>query len=300
MEYATLAGNYYTITSKSGCTVTDATGTLNETVDAGKQLTVQAPSDKLIYDDEQAIIFKATFKYALAALGLLGGGDKLSNYEVVEYFETDGTNYLDTGINGYAFRRYEIKFSADTSDYENRSYTIFGLTDDLMGNSGVYMTFAKVGVGLRFWYNRILERAKCEVESALHTWEITYGTSRLKIDGVEVVMNNYGGDSTPRNPSNLTFWLGGNHHHYNGKIYFQNPTACKFYSWKLWDELDRLMADLIPVRRKKDGYPGMWCKVRKLFLPMQYATNATYLDDEDWEQLKALESGGAGVGSMAL
>lgn len=74
MEYATIAGNYYTITSKSGCTVTDATGTLNETVDAGKQLTVQAPSDKLIYDDEQAIVFKATFKHALAALGLLGGG----------------------------------------------------------------------------------------------------------------------------------------------------------------------------------------------------------------------------------
>lgn len=90
MEYATLAGNYYTITSKSGCSVTDATGTLNETVEAGKQLTVQAPSDKLIFDDEQAIIFKANFKRAALALGLLGGGESSglpAGYTRVEYLE---------------------------------------------------------------------------------------------------------------------------------------------------------------------------------------------------------------------
>lgn len=100
MEYSTLAGNYYTITSKSGCSVTDATGTLNETVEAGKQLTVQAPSDKLIYDDEQAIVFKANFNCALAALGLLGGGtDKLpAGYVRADFLESTGTQYIMTGF----------------------------------------------------------------------------------------------------------------------------------------------------------------------------------------------------------
>lgn len=99
MEYKTIAGNYYTITSKSGCSVTDATGTLSMTVDAGGQLTVQAPSDKLVYDDEQAIIFKANFKSAPAALSLLGGGDKLpAGYTPLEFLESTGTQYIDTGI----------------------------------------------------------------------------------------------------------------------------------------------------------------------------------------------------------
>lgn len=96
MEYHTLAGNFYTITSRNGSSVTDSTGTLNEAVEAGKQLTVQAPSDKLIIDDEQAIVFKAPFKYALAALGLLGGGkDKLpAGYMQVDFLETNGQQWL--------------------------------------------------------------------------------------------------------------------------------------------------------------------------------------------------------------
>ena len=99
MEYKTIAGNYYTITSKSGCSVTDATGTLSMTVDAGGQLTVQAPSDKLVYDDEQAIVFKANFKHALAVAGLLGGGDKLpAGYTRLEFLESTGAQWFDSGI----------------------------------------------------------------------------------------------------------------------------------------------------------------------------------------------------------
>ena len=117
MEYATIAGNYYTITSKSGCSVTDATGTLNMTVDAGGQLTVQAPSDKLVLDDEQAIIFKANFNHALAALGLLGGGDKLpAGYTRLEFLESTGTQVIVLPVNKNnpksLFMSTEVQFTA--------------------------------------------------------------------------------------------------------------------------------------------------------------------------------------------
>lgn len=101
MEYKTIAGNYYTITSKSGCTVTDSTGTLSMTVDAGGQLTVQAPSDKLVYDDEQAIVFKANFNHAALALRLLGGGDKLpAGYTRVAFIQGAGQQYINTNATG--------------------------------------------------------------------------------------------------------------------------------------------------------------------------------------------------------
>lgn len=93
MERETLAGHYYTVTSKSGCTVTDSTGTLNQTVPAGGQLTVQAPSDKLILSDDEAIVFKVNFRGALITIGGSGGGasnggDATGWYEVLR-FELD-------------------------------------------------------------------------------------------------------------------------------------------------------------------------------------------------------------------
>lgn len=72
----TIAGNYYGITSPNGCTVTDELGKLRKTVEAGDQLTVQAPGAKLIVDDDEAVIIKAPFNRAALALGLLGGGVK--------------------------------------------------------------------------------------------------------------------------------------------------------------------------------------------------------------------------------
>lgn len=115
MEYATIAGNYYTITSKSGCSVTDATGTLSMTVDAGGQLTVQAPSDKLVYDDEQAIIFKANFKQAALALGLLGGGknDLPAGYTRLEFLESTGTQRIKTDIIPSASDGCELVYSQE-------------------------------------------------------------------------------------------------------------------------------------------------------------------------------------------
>lgn len=72
----TIAGNYYGITSPNGCTVTDELGKLKKTVEAGDQLTVQAPGAKLIVDDDEAVIIKAPFKHAASVLRLLGGGVK--------------------------------------------------------------------------------------------------------------------------------------------------------------------------------------------------------------------------------
>lgn len=95
----TVRGYVYTVTSPNGGTVTDAEGKLNKSVDAGDQVTVTAPSDSLTCDDDDAVICKANFKGALAALSLLGGGDKLpAGYTRVEFLASTGTQYIDTGI----------------------------------------------------------------------------------------------------------------------------------------------------------------------------------------------------------
>lgn len=98
----TVRSYYYTVTSPNGGTVTDGSGKLNKTVEAGDQVTVQAPSDSLTCSDDDAVIYKANFNGALAALGLLGGGsDKLpAGYTRLAFLQGTGTQYINTGATG--------------------------------------------------------------------------------------------------------------------------------------------------------------------------------------------------------
>ena len=93
--HSTIAGNAYTVTSPNGGTVTDASGKLSKVVASGDQLTVVAPSEALYCSDDDADIRKANFKYALAALFLLGEGNTLpAGYKRLEYLETTGSQYI--------------------------------------------------------------------------------------------------------------------------------------------------------------------------------------------------------------
>lgn len=116
----TIAGNNYVVYSKNGGTVTDASGTLNKTVEAGDFLFIPAaPSDMLMCDDDESVIKQANFKRAALALGLLGGGaDKLpAGYTRLEFLESTGTQYLVLPVmfkdtSGFAVR-YKVGPSAN-------------------------------------------------------------------------------------------------------------------------------------------------------------------------------------------
>lgn len=107
----TVRGYVYTVTSPNGGTVTDAEGKLNKPVGAGDQVTVQAPSDSLTCDDDDAVIYKVNFNDAASVLRLLGGGDKLpAGYTRLEFLESTGTQRIDTGIAKPAIAKYRIRF----------------------------------------------------------------------------------------------------------------------------------------------------------------------------------------------
>lgn len=94
-EHETFPGKPYVVTSKAGCTITDASGELEETCEPGKQKVIHAPSEKL-FTSAPAIV-RETFKRAALALGLLGGGvDKWGKYadcETVEDLQAVNANY---------------------------------------------------------------------------------------------------------------------------------------------------------------------------------------------------------------
>lgn len=100
-EHKTFPGKTYCVTCAEGCTVSDSTGALSMECEAGKQLHVTAPSDKL-FTSASAIV-REVFNLApakLKALGLLGGGVSTlpAGYLAAEFLESTGTQYMNTGF----------------------------------------------------------------------------------------------------------------------------------------------------------------------------------------------------------
>lgn len=94
-----IAGKCYIATAPNGGVVTDEAGRTLATVEAGEQKAVWGTDGKLYLSDDDGKLVLATFNYALAVAGLLGGGDKLpAGYTRLEFLESTGTQYINTGV----------------------------------------------------------------------------------------------------------------------------------------------------------------------------------------------------------
>lgn len=109
MDIPTIPGAVYTISSAASCDVTDkASGQLLGTASSGSPFTTPAYSDALTLSDPAALYVQIkTFNFALAALGLLGGGESTgggsvlpAGYLAAEFLESANPKvaYINTGI----------------------------------------------------------------------------------------------------------------------------------------------------------------------------------------------------------
>ena len=116
-EHETFPGKPYVVTSKAGCTITDASGELEETCEPGKQKVVHAPSEKL-FTSAPAIV-RETFNRAALALRLLGGGVKTPAW----------VKALEAALAPQMTSAYIVEYKSGTlfvhSDYEQQA----GLAD---------------------------------------------------------------------------------------------------------------------------------------------------------------------------
>ena len=111
-SHNTIAGKIYTVTSPSGCTVTDETGLQLGSVEAGEQKSFVATGAQLSVDDDAARV-TLTFKRAALALGLLGGGVKSelpAGYLRAEFLESTKAQYIDPEIYTRELYKQRVKF----------------------------------------------------------------------------------------------------------------------------------------------------------------------------------------------
>ena len=98
-EIPVTVGKTYAVTTAGSCTVTDADGRELCTAESGSQSYFTANGYAVTLSDDAATVTQANFKSALAALGLLGGGDKLpAGYARLEFLEGNAYSYFDSNV----------------------------------------------------------------------------------------------------------------------------------------------------------------------------------------------------------
>lgn len=98
-EIPVSVGKTYAVTTAGSCTVTDADGRELCTAESGSQSYFTANGYAVTLSDDAATVTQVNFKQALAVAGILGGGDKLpAGYTRLDFLESTGLQYIDTGI----------------------------------------------------------------------------------------------------------------------------------------------------------------------------------------------------------
>ena len=171
MEISVEPSKTYAVTTSGSCTVTDADGLELCTASSGSQAFFVATTPTVTISDDGAKVSRATFNYALAALGLLGGGDKLpAGYTRLEFLESTGTQWVSTGIVPTSRAGFRVRLSGPLSTGSGWGY-LFG-TQNASGGTRFYLAHSTrfvAGFGADVLSN---------VQSVENEWlEVNYGNS---------------------------------------------------------------------------------------------------------------------------
>ena len=212
-------------------------------------------------------------------------------YEPIEKLEMTKGYFIDTGIVGSL--KDTVELDVDITD-ANNNYDLLGWVTWTVVGSEIYFRVSGTNQVIQLHgprhYDIVTPLSNgYGVGRHVYKWNQKQ-SSYLYVDDVQLRGGNMGGVWSG-NPDSLTWYLAGSNMK-SGSTYslLRPPGKLDCYYFKLWNQDDTLAADLIPVKRKSDGYVGMWCLVREIFIPIQYATKTAELTDEDYEQLAKLES----------
>lgn len=171
----------------------------------------------------------------------------ISSYERIEYIESNGSSYIDTGIYGSDSLDIEISLSS----IGNIGFFLISRESNLKRTYGV--VFEQVKSKLRFdYYNNI------NYLGVFVNQRVTIRKSGLGIYVNNVFSQRLSGNKFTTPSTLLMFGI-----LQNGAVN-SSPAGSKIYFLKM-KENGMLVRDFIPVKRKSDGVIGMYDLVGRKF-----------------------------------
>ena len=202
-----------------------------------------------------------------------------SEYQQVEYLESSGTQYIDTG---YYFQHENIKIALDgqlIGDSSNQS--LFG-DQEYTTSSGSSSNYSCIPNGQNGVYGIYVGRGN-QGNVTLSTgnrFSLEITTTQAKLltvykDGTSVMSKTYSGSvMTKQNAylsSNVSITVGNifvfsNHKTDRGSVNsaIELSSGMRVYSFKIWDD-EVLVRDMVPCYRKSDEVGGLYDMVNNLF-----------------------------------
>lgn len=183
----------------------------------------------------------------------INAGTIPAEYEQVEYIESNGTQYIDTGVSGGTNAAYEIKFDSIGAVATNWEQYFCGDKNPPIPKIFASTNGDYIGIGSSSSASHLSFRLKDQVAGASVYAYAADGS--LSVDGV--VNSNI--ITTPGNGWGDATWYVFNSH--------GEPTlmsSMKLYYLKMWTD-GVLVRDFVPAKRVSDGVYGLYDRITSSF-----------------------------------
>ena len=173
----------------------------------------------------------------------------IADFQIVEYLQSSGTQYIDTGVNPTQATKMEL----DAEFLGSAGANIAGVRNtaiDMTNRFGIISFGSANKLGAFFGAASVQGAA---FDQSRHSYTLDSGT--LVMDGTSYAITS-GGTFACTYPITLGAWNNGS-----------GGVACnssKIYACKLYND-GTLVRDLVPCYRKSDNVAGMWDKVEGRF-----------------------------------
>ena len=173
---------------------------------------------------------------------------KESEYQEVDYIQSSGTQYIDTGMKLNQNSKVELK----VSDITYGSYKLFGSRSSATSNNYSILT---TGSGLVLDFQNY-NNNRLSASNLDNVITLSMSNQKLQANDTSKNIGTYTNFTTPSNA-----------YIFNGAGSFPNQyglASAKLYYCKIWQD-NVLVRDLIPCYRKNDNAIGLYDKVNDVF-----------------------------------
>ena len=200
----------------------------------------------------------------------------LTGYTFYDYVQSDGTAFIDTGLNAqtYGVDTYEkeIKFVLTEFTMPSGYPYVVGATNS-WGNTGFYICGETASTNKTLYICTNGQYSNTTITLSSRDDLITVKTVGYEtyVDGT-LIYTASSSTTTINNAMNIPLFTTANYSSgaisYDG-YYVSTPCPAKIYEYTIKDPQDNVVAHMVPAKRNSDNAAGMWDTVRQ-----QFFTNA--------------------------
>ena len=190
-----------------------------------------------------------------------------SGYTQVDYIESSGTQYIDTGVN--ADYKLSVLTEFALMNLDSTSALVMGVIGGPAGNRKRHHFNFTTTQGLRYYYveNATTLINTSNINNNKHKYRIDIYNKEIQVDDGEITTISYDNFDTE-----LNYWL---FRRNSNVVSYMGYIPIKLYTFKMYYE-DVLVRDFIPCYRNSDNEVGLYDLVNNVFYTNQGTGVFTY------------------------